>query len=539
VVWQRVFLADAGIASTYFPALLRVATRDYFVEPGDFMALIPTTVLLEGLALYVVAVALCQIDSTFFDRALRMLTLGGAGLAVMSLVRLAEILLRNPGAIEALRATSVGLRISPQIPDYIAAGSYFALCWLAALGIALGSLRQRLVWLSVSVLPIAGLYLTGSRSVIGAAVVGLCIPAVIVMRQKGTARRGLVAFAVLTVAVMVGSYSWMSGRDIAGEMARQSLTVRAELIRAGGRVIATRPLFGVGMDRFYLLAGTYASPELRALWPGRMNPHNDFLRFTAELGILGGAAFFGILAVAGTRIGRALWTTLDARLAGLAGGLLAFLVTSVFSNPLMVRDVSFVFWVALGLAAGHSATLLAGSRSARGETPGAADHAGAVSRLRLPTVLLVGGLLLFSIPSRTRQELTAIDPANASAGFFEWNTDADGMRWRWTGPRATIFVDNRARVIEIPLGGQPSPDARQEVEIQIDGRLANRIAVGPGWQRLRTLLPSKSSTEPHRIDFAVSPTWIPAEVLPGSQEQRPHGIRIGELNIFRTPSSSR
>jgi hypothetical protein len=465
-----------------------------------------------------------------------MLTFGGAALAVMSLVRLAEILIRNPAAIETLRATSAGLRISPQIPDYIAAGSYFALCWLTALGIALGSPRQRLVWLPIGVLLIAGLYLTGSRSVIGAAMVGLVVPLVTVMRQKGAAMRGPAAFAVLAVVVMIVSYSWMSGRDIAGEKARQSLTVRAELIRAGGRVIATRPVFGVGMDRFYLLAGTYASPELQALWPGRMNPHNDVLRFTAELGIVGGVAFLCVLIAAGIPVGRALLQTRDARLAGLAGGIAAFLVTCLLSNPLMVRDVSFVFWMALGLAAGYSRTLLARAPDATVATTRDVDGSSGHPRLRWATVLVAGVVLFASIPFRARQELTAINPAGASSGFFEWHADADGTRWRWSEARATVFVDTRAQLIEIPLGGRPSSDAPQEVEIRIDGRLANRITVGADWQRLRTLLPSKASTEPHRIDFATAPVWIPADVIPGSQDRRPHGVRIGDIAVIKGPA---
>jgi hypothetical protein len=53
----------------------------------------------------------------------------------------------------------------------------------------------------------------------------------------------------------------------------------------------------------------------------------------------------------------ALRQTRDARLAGLAGGLVAFLVTSLASNPLVVSEVSYVFWIALGLAVGYSTRL--------------------------------------------------------------------------------------------------------------------------------------------------------------------------------------
>ncbi len=232
VVWQWVYLFEMGYPSDYAQAFVHFLSRDYFVQPGNFAALTSTAVLLEGLALYVVVAALCQVNATFFERALRMLTLGGAGLAVMSVVRLGEILLRNPNAIEALRATSVGLRISPQIPDYIAAGSYFALCWLVALGIAIASGRHRLAWVAAGVPLVLAIYLTGSRSVIAAALVGLVVLGFIVARQKTAAVRGVVSFAVVAFIVMVLSYSWMAGRDFAGEMARQSLIGTG---RAGSR----------------------------------------------------------------------------------------------------------------------------------------------------------------------------------------------------------------------------------------------------------------------------------------------------------------
>jgi O-antigen ligase len=539
VVWQRVYQVEAGYASTYADALIHFLSRDYFIQPGDFQLLASTAVILEGLALYVVFAARCQVDATFFGRALRMLSLGGAGLAVLSGVRLAEILLRNPAAIEALRATSSGLRISPQIPDYIAAGSYFGLCWLVTLGIGMASSRSRALWIAAGVPLLGALYLTGSRSVIAAALVGLVVLALAVVRRRTSAARGVLAFAIFAVVVMVVSYSWMSGRDVAGEQARQSLTVRGELIRAGFRVLETRPLFGVGIDRFFLLAGGYASPELRSLWQGRMNPHNDFLRFGAELGLVGLGLFLWILAGAGRRIWRALKRTHDAQLAGLAGGLIAFLVTSLVSNPLMVRDVSYVFWIALGLAVGHAAGLPASRDVPEEVTSRSVGPPRRFSRLRWTAALLLGGLLVFSVPFRSRQELATVDLTRVSYGFFEWGTDADGTRRRWSGPRATLFVDGRARLVEIPLGGTMPSGLPQQVEVRVDGRLANRVAVGPEWQRLRTLLSSSPSTGPRRIDLTVSPSWIPAEVMPGNQDRRVIGVKVGEISVIMTPNQSR
>jgi len=147
IVWLRVYQVQAGDASSYARAFLHFVRYDYFIEPGEFWDVVSMFVILEGLALYVIVAALCRVDATFFDRGLRMLTLGGAGLAALSVVRLAEIMLRNPQAVAALRASYAGLRISPQIPDYIAAGSYFALCWLTA-ACSLTSGRPRIVALT-------------------------------------------------------------------------------------------------------------------------------------------------------------------------------------------------------------------------------------------------------------------------------------------------------------------------------------------------------------------------------------------------------
>jgi hypothetical protein len=317
------------------------------------------------------------------------------------------------------------------------------------------------------------------------------------------------------------------------------LTVRVELARAGLRVIETRPLFGVGIDRFYLSAERFASPELHALWPARMNPHNDFLRVGAELGLVGLGLFLWILTAAGRRIWQAIVRTRDARLAGLVGGLVAFLVTSFVSNPLMVRDVSYAFWIALGLAVGQSAGPQAPRDAREGGMSGSAAPPRRVSRLRWPLAWLLGGLLVFSVPFRAKQELASVDLTGASYGLLGWRTESDGTRYRWSEPRVTLFVDGRARAVEIPLSGIVPSGALQQVEVWVDGRLANRLAVGREWQRLRILLPAEPANGPRRIDLLISPSWVPAEVIRGNRNRRVLGVKVGELNVITPPDQLR
>jgi O-antigen ligase len=515
LVWLRVYQIQTTYPLDYLQLFVRFLTRDYFVQPGNFAVVVTGAAILEGLALFVVIGALCKLDETFFHRAARMLVIGGVGLAMMSLVRLGEILLRSPGAIDTLRASAAGLRISPQIADYIAAGSYFSLCWLVALGLAIARSRRRLLWAIGSLPLIAALYLTGSRSVIAAALAGLVALGLLAIRQRMPAVRGLIVFAVLTVVAMVLSYQWMIGRDVAGTLARQSLTIRAEIVRAGLHVAATRPVFGIGLDRFFLVAGDHASPELRALWHGRLNPHNDFLRFAAELGLVGFALFVWIVGRASARIWRGLQRTRDPQLAGVAAGLVAFLVTSLVSNPLMVREVSYVFWIALGLGVGHtaSASMLPGPRR--------------LARKPLALVTILATVIVSSIPFRAQHEVASTDLTHVTYGLFAWGQEPDGTLSRWSGPRARFYVDGRTRYIEIPLNGVEPSGQRQHVEIMVDGRLVNRVTVGSEWQRVRTLMPDESSPGPRRIDLVVSPSWIPAEVIPGNQDRRELGVKVG------------
>ena len=532
--WLRVYQIQWGQSSAYLQALFHFASRDYFVQPGEFWLIVSTVAILQGLALFVVTAAWCQVDATFFARGLRILTFGGAGLAMMSVVRLAEVLLRDPSALGVMRATYDGLRISPQIPDFIAAGSYFSLCWLAALGLVLASPRHRLAGLIAALPLLAALYLTGSRSVIAAALGGVVAFAFIsVVRLRATTGRIVIAAAIIAVVVMIGSFRSMVGHDVAGETARVSLSIRGELLRVGLRVIETRPVFGVGLDRFFLVAGTVKSPLLDATWSSRRNPHNDLLRFAGELGLLGLGLFLWILGAAAVRIWQALRNAYDPLLAGLAAGLVAFLITSMVSNPLMLREVSYVFWIALGLAVGRSATVQSSSITTDGSIAPPAATRARVSTLRPTVTLLIGALLFVSVPFRAKQELTTVDPTRVSYGLSDWETESDGTRFRWSGSQVTVYVGSRARRVEIPLRGTlPSADV-QHVRVRLDGRLINDIVVESDWRRLGIVLLGGDPTKPRRIQLDVAPTWVRADAMSANDDGAVVGVKVGELNVIR------
>lgn len=503
----------------YTQRIFALFAHHYFVRPDEVWEVVAAAAVVEGIGLFVIAAALCRMDQAFFARGVRMLAVGGAGLAVLSIDRLAEVLLRNPQALAFLRATYAGLRISPQIGDYIAAGAYFALCWLACIGVAAASRKQRWWWVGVAVLIFAGLYLTGSRSVVVAAVAGAAALALTVGRARGVNVRRVTALLAIGAIVLMATFRFVIGHDIAGATALESLRVRRELMRTGFRVIELRPIFGVGFERFHVFADRLASPLLNALWQGPKNPHNDFLRFAAELGLAGLGLFLWTLAAPA----RAVWLAFrrgdDVLLIGLASGLVAFFITSLVSNPLMVREVSYAAWIALGLVTG---------RATSARTDAMPSRSGV---LRTALAVALGVVIVVSIPVRARQQIAAVDLTRVTYGFFGWGREDDGSSSRFTGPLATLFVDGRVAVAELPIKGTLPSGAPQRVEVRVDGRLANTVEAGPAWQRVRVRMPGAVSTS-HRIDLAVTPAWVPSSVDPASTDSRLLGIKVGEVKTY-------
>ena len=60
MVWLRVDQVQTGYLLPYVDALLHFVTHDYFFQRGEFLTIGSGAVLLEGLALYVAAAALCR-----------------------------------------------------------------------------------------------------------------------------------------------------------------------------------------------------------------------------------------------------------------------------------------------------------------------------------------------------------------------------------------------------------------------------------------------------------------------------------------------
>jgi O-antigen ligase len=127
---------------------------------------------------------------------------------------------------------------------------------------------------------------------------------------------------------------------------------RVYMWQAALRMIQARPVLGHGVN-------TFMANYLDYWVGGERQPryaHNCYLQIAAETGLIGLAAFSAMIASAARRI----WTALrgaradTALLAGLATGLLAFLIHAGYETNFFSMRQAALFWTLGGLALGMS-----------------------------------------------------------------------------------------------------------------------------------------------------------------------------------------
>ena len=134
-----------------------------------------------------------------------------------------------------------------------------------------------------------------------------------------------------------------------------------------------------------------------------------------------------------------------------------------------------------------------------------------------------------TVPSRVAQASVDIDRSRVWYGFFGWEDDGVGGRFRWTGRHATFHMREDARVIDVTMtGGRPEGVGDPAVDINVNGRLAERIVLtGLGNHTVRLTAPAEPA--PYwRIDLRVSSTWVPADHIEGNTDTRQLGVVVRE-----------
>ena len=95
-------------------------------------------------------------------------------------------------------------------------------------------------------------------------------------------------------------------------------------------------------------------PLLKSIYPYGENAHNFVVQEFAELGLVGGLAFVGLIAIGLRRGWQVARACDDLAAIGLFAGCAAYLVTCLTGHPLLVPEAAVPFWAAFGEKNGPS-----------------------------------------------------------------------------------------------------------------------------------------------------------------------------------------
>ncbi len=498
-------------------------SRVYYLT-GDPIGFIAGARLLEGLALMVATVAL------FRNRPALAMWLPAALAIPAALAALASILLWRgiaPAAVLA-RHVKIGYRVSAHIPDFNAAGSYFALmlCLMLGMAIRVRGIRSA-AWLAAAAACGAGLWLSESRSAFGSIAVVVLLSAMWFVSVDWKIATRLIALTTLLVAAL--AVGGIRARQLERDVTYRGTELRRQFNATSLRMIGTRPLFGVGVGQYYPTSPLFLSPQLAWIY-GHENAHNYMLQVAGELGLLGLGILATFVGVHFRRVGRALMRApRDARLLGAIAGTVALLGTSLTGHPLLVDEVGFPFWIVFGLTVALAESTLL--NAVRGRAMPHAAHrpwAGAASAVAV-VVIAAAVASARSAP---------IDPPASAAvdGFHGWETDSDGGRFRWSHEYASLFVPADVRRLHVPvrLPTDRRPIAPMGVEIAVGGVHQSRTMAVDAWGMIDVVLPrSAPPTRFTRVDLKVDQTWQPALFIPGNSDMRRVGVQVGECELVR------
>lgn len=422
----------------------------------------------------------------------------------------------------------LGYRVA-HIGDLNAAGSYFAMLLCLALGMAfhIGG-RARFGWVALAAMNAVGLWFSESRSAIAATTIVILLASAWVFTSSWSRRARLSALVALLL--LGAGASFVRAKLLDRDPTFRGGGFRQQFNATSARMIAARPLAGLGIGQYYSSSPLFLSPEL-ALSYGVENAHNFYLQMAAELGVPGLLLFLVWIGAGIAAPIQAIGRYPDARLIGASAGALALLGTCLTGHPLLVYEVAFPFWIQLGLAVGL------GESARMSQRAGIVDQVVTASATPMRAVAAVAALVIVMAAAAVAARGPLDPPASRAVdGFYPWEKADDGRRFRWSERYASLFVPADVTYAYIPVRlptDRPSV-APMGVEIITGGVEQSRTLVGNSWEVLGVKLPTvRPPVRFQRIDLKMDRTWQPGIYVPGSGDLRTVSIQVGEPELRR------
>jgi O-antigen ligase len=460
----------------YAQDALGYASRNYITSSRGFGMLPRAMWLLEGSALLVVTVRYVSASAQFIRRLIITLVSGAIATAMLTLTAVATEFAQTRGSDSSVIDFFARGRWSGHISDVNAAGSYFAMMALLALGLGLRDREWRWPWLVSGGALLLTTLVTGSRT--AAAAIGVVATVVLVRASVSHTSYAVRAVSAAGVVATLGAAAFLIFRTT-GATPSEAISIRWMFLQATAGMLAAEPAFGVGVGQFSLWSAHFAPPALFRIWRPD-NAHNNLAQIAGELGIVGFVAFCVMLAAAfGSPMDDHRTPIADRRSwrAPLIAGLGVFILTWLGGHPLLVPEAAYPFWIMLGLA---GAFVAAGSES--------------VSTKGL--VAVAAAVLLASIPFRIHEKSAKLDLTQVTYGL--------SARHLMTS-RARFFVPRPNARVDVPLRARgASDDEPVEVEVSVDGEVSETISLGGrDWEKASIELPGDSTGRFYQIDLRV------------------------------------
>jgi len=482
--------------------VLTYASRDYLAAFRGYGMIFRAMLLLEGVALLVFTFRYARQSPEFARRLVAMLVFGAVG-AVMLTFRDVSAELAQAGGLWTRFREVVAERRWSSHTDVNAAGSFFVMTMFVAFGLAITDRRFVWVWSAAGASLAVAAWMTHSRTAIfGMIVVAVCLLAASTIgRIIGVGRS--IAVAVLASLILAVALWLYLPRESFGPGASEAVEIRWLFLGTTWRMLMANPLFGVGIGQYALWSVHFSTPALLAYYPGE-NAHNNFAQIAGELGITGLAAFVALLAIALLVRRPSGESQRDTIAAPVLAGLAAFIISWLGGHPLLVPEVAYPFWLALGVIAfGHFAT----------------------SRTRYTNglVALVVASLALSVPMRVHAKSQDVDFSRVSYGL---------SARRLITSRARFFVPAGAMRVDVPLRGRSADEEQQIlIDVLVDDVAAETVAVTEReWRTAQVALPGNSTRRFHQIELHVRPSATEN----GDRERI--AVEVGNWKIISRPN---
>lgn len=212
---------------------------------------------------------------------------------------------------------------------------------IADLEIRLNNFKSNWIFVFAWIVGACGMTLSLSRS--GWLGLGMAIIIYFLFSSKNKLKKILLCLGVIgtIITISIPNLRWRIILPFYGE---KSAVSRLSLWQTGWKGIKESPIFGLGLKGF---ANNWQRLNADPNLDSHNYPHNIFLNFWLETGLLGLFSFAGLI---GLHIYRGLKNRTNPILFGTALFLITFLFQGLLDNPYFKNDLALIFWIILSLA---------------------------------------------------------------------------------------------------------------------------------------------------------------------------------------------